>query len=117
MPAAAERAARYAQVGKLLAERNSQRSIVRVTAVSRMTVTKLAKKRSWRAHPFRAYQDGQNDKDKMPGVHAIVERMSTRFAQPSVPAPPAPTHEKQRLPPRHQPVFQIRLSLPFSSGF
>ena len=44
VPAAAERAARYSQVEKLLAERNSQRSIVRVTGVSRMTVAKLAKK-------------------------------------------------------------------------
>jgi len=44
VPAAAERASRYAQVEKLLVERNSQRSIVRVTGVSRMTVAKLAKK-------------------------------------------------------------------------
>lgn len=44
VPAAAERAARYAQVEQLLAERNSQRSIVRVTGVSRMSVAKLAKK-------------------------------------------------------------------------
>ena len=44
VPAAAERAVRYAQVEKLLAERNSQRSIVRVTGVARMTVAKLAKK-------------------------------------------------------------------------
>ena len=44
MPAAVERSARYAQVEKLLAERNSQRSIVRVTGVARMTVAKLAKK-------------------------------------------------------------------------
>ena len=44
VPAAAERAARYAQVEKLLAERNSQRSIVRVTGVARMTVAKLVKK-------------------------------------------------------------------------
>lgn len=43
-PAAPARAARYAQVEKLLAERNSQRSIVRATGVSRMTVAKLAKK-------------------------------------------------------------------------
>ena len=43
-PAATERALRYAQVEKLLVERNSQRSIVRVTGVSRMTVAKLAKK-------------------------------------------------------------------------
>ena len=42
--AAAERAVRYAQVEKLLAERNPQRSIVRVTGVARMTVAKLAKK-------------------------------------------------------------------------
>lgn len=27
-----------------------------------------------------AYADGQNDKGKTPGVHAIVERMSTRFS-------------------------------------
>ena len=44
MPAAAARAVRYAQVEQLLVERNSQRSIVRVTGVSRMTVAKLAKK-------------------------------------------------------------------------
>ena len=44
VPAAAARAARYAQVEKLLAERNSQRSIGRVTGVARMTVAKLAKK-------------------------------------------------------------------------
>ena len=42
--AAPARAARYAQVEKLLVERNSQRSIVRATGVSRMTVAKLAKK-------------------------------------------------------------------------
>ena len=44
VPAAAERAARYGQAEKLLVERNSQRSIVRVTGVARMTVAKLAKK-------------------------------------------------------------------------
>ena len=44
VPAATERAARYSQVEKLLTERNSQRSIVRVTGVARMTVAKLAKK-------------------------------------------------------------------------
>ena len=43
-PAGPERAVRYAQVEKLLVERNSQRSIVRATGVSRMTVAKLAKK-------------------------------------------------------------------------
>jgi hypothetical protein len=46
MPAAAERTARYCQVEKLLAERNSQRSIVLVTGVARMTVAKLTKKRA-----------------------------------------------------------------------
>ena len=44
MPAAVARAARYAQVDRLLAERNSQRSIVRVSGVSRVTVACLAKK-------------------------------------------------------------------------
>lgn len=43
-PAAPARAARYAQVEKLLVERVSQRAIVRLTGVSRMTVAKLAKK-------------------------------------------------------------------------
>ena len=43
-PAGPARAARYAQVEKLLAERDSQRSIVRATGVARMTVAKLAKK-------------------------------------------------------------------------
>ena len=43
-PMAPVRAARYAQVEQLLVERNSQRSIVRATGVSRMTVAKLAKK-------------------------------------------------------------------------
>ena len=44
MPAAAAKAAQYAQVEKLLAERNSQRSIVRATGVARMTIAKLLKK-------------------------------------------------------------------------
>ena len=43
-PAGPARAARYAQVEKLLVERNSQRSIVRATGVSRMTVARLAKR-------------------------------------------------------------------------
>ncbi|WP_210522005.1 hypothetical protein [Hymenobacter terricola] len=39
-----------------------------------------------------AYADGQNDKGKTPGVHAVEKRMSTRFAQnPAAPAgPPTP---------------------------
>ena len=41
---AVARALRYAQVEQLLVERNSQRSIVRVTGVARMTVAKLLKK-------------------------------------------------------------------------
>ena len=44
VPAAVAWAVRYAQVEKLLVERNSQRSIVRVTGVARMTVAKLIKK-------------------------------------------------------------------------
>lgn len=43
-PAAPRKATQYAQVEKLLLERNSQRSIVRATGVARMTVAKLAKK-------------------------------------------------------------------------
>ncbi|MGI4834950.1 MAG: transposase-like zinc-binding domain-containing protein [Janthinobacterium lividum] len=45
-PAAVAKAAQYAQVAKLLVERNSQRSIVRATGVARVTVAKLAKKSS-----------------------------------------------------------------------
>ena len=44
MPAVAARAIRCEQVEKLLVERNSQCSIVRVTGVARMTVAKLIKK-------------------------------------------------------------------------
>ena len=46
MPAAVAKAVRYAQVDQLLLERNSQRSIVRVTGVSRMTVAGRVKKAS-----------------------------------------------------------------------
>ena len=44
VPAAPARAARYAQVDKLLVERNSQRSIARATGVARMTIANLLKK-------------------------------------------------------------------------
>ena len=44
VPAAAARTLRYVQVEQLLVERNSQRSIVRVSGVLRMTVVKLIKK-------------------------------------------------------------------------
>ena len=44
VPVAVERAPLYAQVEKLLVERNSQCSIVRVTGVVRMMVAKLIKK-------------------------------------------------------------------------
>ena len=44
VPAAAARVVCYEQVEKLLVERNSQRSIMRVTGVARMTVAKLIKK-------------------------------------------------------------------------
>ena len=43
-PAAAGKAAQYAQVAQLLLERVSQRAIVRLTGVSRPTIVKLAKK-------------------------------------------------------------------------
>lgn len=43
-PAAARKAAQYAQVEKLLVERVSQRAIVRLTGVSRPTIVRLAKK-------------------------------------------------------------------------
>lgn len=44
-PTAPARAARYAQVDALLQERVSQRAIVRLTGVARMTVAKLAQKK------------------------------------------------------------------------
>ena len=44
VPAAVTKAAQYAQVTALLVERNSQRSIARVTSVARMTVAKRLKK-------------------------------------------------------------------------
>ena len=44
VPAAVAKAAQYARVDNLLVERNSQRSIVRVTGVSRMTIAKRLKK-------------------------------------------------------------------------
>lgn len=44
VPASVAKAAQYAQVDKLLLERNSQRSIVRVTGLARMTVAGRIKK-------------------------------------------------------------------------
>ncbi len=44
VPAAVRKAAQYAQVDALLVERNSQRSIVRITGVARMTIAKRLKK-------------------------------------------------------------------------
>ena len=44
VPAAVRKAAQYAQVDALLVERNSQRSIVRLTGVARMTIAKRIKK-------------------------------------------------------------------------
>ena len=44
VPAAVAKAAQYAQVDQLLGERTSQRSIVRVTGVSRMSIAKRIKK-------------------------------------------------------------------------
>ena len=49
-PAAPGRAARHEQVMKLLGERNSQRSVVRVTGVARMTVARWIKKRGDGSH-------------------------------------------------------------------
>ena len=46
VPAAARKAAQYAQVDALLLERNAQRSIARVTGVARMTIAKRIKKSS-----------------------------------------------------------------------
>ena len=44
VPAAVRKAAQYAQIDALLSERNSQRSIVRLTGVARMTIAKRIKK-------------------------------------------------------------------------
>ena len=46
VPAAVAKAAQYVQVEALLVERNSQRSIARVTGVARMTIAKRLKKSS-----------------------------------------------------------------------
>jgi transposase-like protein len=45
VPAAVARAVRYAQVDKLLEERASQRSIVRLTGVARATIASRIKKK------------------------------------------------------------------------
>ena len=45
VPAAVTKAAAYEQVDKLLKERNSQRSIVRLTGISRMSIAKHIKKK------------------------------------------------------------------------
>ena len=44
VPAAVRKAAQYAQVDALLSARNSQRSIVQLTGVARMTIAKRLKK-------------------------------------------------------------------------
>ena len=44
IPAAVAKAVQYAQVDELLSERNSQRSISRVTGVSRVTIASRIKK-------------------------------------------------------------------------
>ena len=44
VPAAIAKAGQYAQVDRLLAERNSQRSIVRATGVARVTIARRLKK-------------------------------------------------------------------------
>jgi DNA invertase Pin-like site-specific DNA recombinase len=50
--AAMRKAAQYAQVDSLLNERNSQRSIVRLTGVARMTITKRIKKAALPSPPL-----------------------------------------------------------------
>jgi transposase-like protein len=45
VPAAVAKAVQYAQIEALSVERNSQRSIARITGVARMTVAKRLKKR------------------------------------------------------------------------
>ena len=52
VPAAAERAARCAQVEKLLTGRRLQRGIVRATGVARMMVARLAKKAQLASPPL-----------------------------------------------------------------
>ena len=51
VPAAVAKAAQYAQVDLLLVERNSQRSIVRVTGISRMSIARRLKKSLGRPAP------------------------------------------------------------------
>ena len=51
-PAAARKAAQYAQADALLGERNSQRRIVRATGVARTTIAKRLKKASAPALPL-----------------------------------------------------------------
>ena len=51
IPAVARRAAHYAQVDALLSERNSQRGIVRLTGVARMTIAKRIKKAAFPSPP------------------------------------------------------------------
>jgi len=58
-PAAPRKAAQYAHVQKLLLERVSQRAIVRLTGVARMTVAKLAKKSADQAHQQPAAAAGE----------------------------------------------------------
>ena len=53
-PAAAAKAVQYAQVDALLGERNSQRSIARVTGVARTTVASRLKKSAGRQPPVAA---------------------------------------------------------------
>ena len=65
-PAAPQRQARYAQVEKLLAERLSQRAIVRTTGVSRMTVAKILKKSLPGGGPLSAAANSGRDGDGPP---------------------------------------------------
>ena len=68
VPAAAAKAAQYAQVDTLLAERNSQRSIGRVTGVSRMTIAGRIKKSAGRLAPFAPVADEESPEQALGGV-------------------------------------------------
>jgi transposase-like protein len=65
VPAAVAKALQYAQVEALSVERNSQRSIARITGVARMTVAKRLKKSSGR---FAAAAPATSEKGAAPGM-------------------------------------------------
>ena len=70
MPAAVRKAVQYAQVDALLSERNSQRSIVRLTGVARMTIAKRIKKAALSSPP------------RLPGRSAKAQRKRLEVLEP-----------------------------------